>query len=383
MHFTVLLGNRKIKQGPRDSTAYAARLVWASLRFHYPSTSGSAVNQPTGSHPSLAVQGSLLENLCTGKGGNLPANTSNICVCLGSFPEGEKCFPLLMLSLASFIIRQSTSRLPCAVSFWIERGYTELVTTEQKQFFCQFIFVTLTWCSLEVISGSGKRTPCWWMGSVLQAHSLLPPVPQSLADAPGLPAATQPIVLAGSCPGTVGTTCCKFSSPCYLCSSSQPFKSQFHERRGKDSLCLMFNLQFCFPETLQINGFDYILRTPSVTQRAINSCCYPLQKAKLCAVRLLHQQYKSNVVPKTAKEQLYRQVTQLLWSHGNKRTKVPHSCLHKQQMARHSADCSTSLFLPLLRTRSFSTEDAIGEAVREVTETATVALLQEQPNLYS
>lgn len=52
-------------------------------------------------------------------------------------------------------------------------------------------------------------------------------------------------------------------------------------------------------------------------------------------------------------------------------------------MARHSADCSTSLFLPLLRTRSFSTEDAIGEAVREVTETATVALLQEQPNLYS
>lgn len=136
---------------------------------------------------------------------------------------------------------------------------------------------------------------------------------------PGFSTAGRPIALAGSCTCTVGTTCCKFSYPCYLCSSSWPFESLFSEER-RDSLCLMFKLQICFPETLQTASFDYILRTQSVTQWTINSCCcYHLKKAKLYAVKWDDQWYKYTVMPKAATEWLCLLLTELLWSCVNRR----------------------------------------------------------------
>lgn len=80
MHCTVLLGNRKITQGPRESTEYVARLAQASLWFHYSSILSST--EPAHKEPSFpCCAGELPWEPLPGKCGNLLANTFNICVC--------------------------------------------------------------------------------------------------------------------------------------------------------------------------------------------------------------------------------------------------------------------------------------------------------------
>lgn len=273
MHFTVLLGNRKITQGPRETPHMLQDWHRPPYGFITP-VSCVPLNQPTRSHPSLAVQGSFLENLSPGKRGNLLANTSNVCVCWDRSLKRE------MLSFAHAvpgILHHQTEHFTFATCcFFLHRKgiYWAGQNKAKAIFLVSLFFVILTRCSLEVISRNENRTAHSW--DALSAEALTAPTRAAVP---------------GRCPRPL-------RSPAAHCWGWELSKHSWYHLlqilqsllslqqlsafqklvpwRGKDSLCFMFNLQFCFPETLQINGFDYILRSPSVTQQTISSRCYPL-----------------------------------------------------------------------------------------------------------
>lgn len=139
------------------------------------------------------------------------------------------------------------------------------------------------WCFSQILSSHFRLS-----------HSLIPQASPQL----GVRLFWLGVVLAQLVPPAVNSSALVISAAALGLSKANSVK------KGRDSLCLMFKLQICFPETLQIDSFGYILRTHSTTQWTINSCCcYHLKKAKLCAVKLGDHKY--SVIPKTTMELLY------------------------------------------------------------------------------